>query len=43
MCTALARLRLANVVEEGDVKEALRLLDNARNSLSSHKKQNADK
>lgn len=37
MCTALARIRLADMVEPSDVKEALRLLDSARNSLRSHK------
>ncbi|KAL3103384.1 hypothetical protein niasHS_002570 [Heterodera schachtii] len=39
MCTALARLRLADEVEMIDVKEALRLIDIARNSLHAHKSQ----
>uniref|UniRef100_A0A915P804 DNA replication licensing factor MCM7 n=2 Tax=Meloidogyne TaxID=189290 RepID=A0A915P804_9BILA len=42
-CTALARLRLSNVVEEADVKEALRLLDSARESLRAHKQTTTDR
>ncbi|KAL7080231.1 hypothetical protein ACQ4LE_000488 [Meloidogyne hapla] len=42
-CTALARLRLSNVVEAADVKEALRLLDSARESLRAHKQTTTDR
>ncbi|CAK5083348.1 unnamed protein product [Meloidogyne enterolobii] len=42
-CTALARLRLSNVVEAADVKEALRLLDSARESLRAHKQATTDR
>ncbi|KAF7633698.1 DNA replication licensing factor MCM7 [Meloidogyne graminicola] len=42
-CTALARLRLSNTVEAADVKEALRLLDSARESLRAHKQTISDR
>lgn len=37
MCTAMARLRLSETVDVNDVQEALRLLDEAKNSLHVHK------